>query len=147
MSVNAYDVGQVLFIVLNKKGQVYPMQISEVIHKKTLKGEDTKYVLRGGADKSLTLMLDEVEGEIFDSPEKARKSLVSRATQQVNNIIDSAIKKSREWYGTKQTEENKNAVENLPDLPDLQSLKQEDDTTDVMMPDGTIAKIKLPTAI
>mgnify|MGYP003347976187 CR=1 FL=1 len=144
-SSSQYEVGQVLFIVLNKKGQVYPMQISEVIHKKTLKGEETKYVLRGGTDKSVTLMLDEVEGEIFDSSDKARKSLVQRATQQVNNIVDMAVKKSKEWYGD--GEDSRQKVSNLPDLPDLQDLKQEDTATEVMLPDGTIAKIKLPTAV
>ena len=41
-----YSVGQILFVVLNKKGQVYPMQVIEEIRKKTLKGEVTTYVLQ-----------------------------------------------------------------------------------------------------
>lgn len=141
----SYDIGQVLFIILNKKGQVYPMQVVEVIHKKTLKGEDTRYVLRGGLDKSTTLMLDEVEGEIFESAEKARTSLIARATQQVNNIVDLAIKKSKEWYGQTSVE---NDVKTMEDLPDLNSLRQEESSssTEVMLPDGTIAKIRLPSS-
>jgi hypothetical protein len=34
-----YSIGQVLFVVLNKKSQIYPMQVIEIITKKTLQGE------------------------------------------------------------------------------------------------------------
>lgn len=144
MSEAMYSVGQVLFIVLNKKSQIYPMQIVEVIHKRTLKGEDVKYVLQGGLDKSTTIMLDEVEGEIFDSAERARSTLLSRVTQQVNNIVNVALKKAEEWYGFKQ--ENKiNTIENLPDLSTLSEPQQQD--TQVILPDGTIAKVKISAVV
>lgn len=141
----SYNVGQILFIVFNKKNQVYPMQIVEVIHKKTLKGEDTKYLLQGGVDKTIKVLLDEIDGEIFDSPEKARSTLISRATLQVNNLMNVAVKKSVEWYGARA---EKNQIETIENLPDLNELSSEDqNSTEVMLPDGSIAKVRIPTAI
>lgn len=142
----SYNVGQVLFVVLNKKSQVYPMQIVEIIHKKTLQGDDVKYLLQGGTDKGSRVILDEIDGEIFESAEKARTVLVSRATQQVNNIVNLAIKKSREWYGVQSEEKQVETIENLPDL-NASSVSSDAGPTEVMLPDGSIAKIRLPTAI
>lgn len=140
-----YNIGQVLFVVLNKKSQVYPMQIVEIIHKKTLRGDDTKYLLQGGSDKNAKIILDEIDGEIFDSAEKARTTLITRATQQVNNIVNLAIKKSNEWYGVQAEEKQIETIENLPDLNTLSA--SDPSTTEVMLPDGSIAKIKLPVAM
>ena len=40
----SYHVGQVLFVILNKKTQVYPMMVVEEIIKKTMQGEETNYI-------------------------------------------------------------------------------------------------------
>jgi hypothetical protein len=69
-----YSIGQVLFVILSKKSQVYPMQVIETITKRTLNGEEVSYVLQAGAEKSSQITLDKVEGEVFDSAEKATDS-------------------------------------------------------------------------
>jgi hypothetical protein len=138
-----YTIGQVIFVVLAKKSQVYPMQVVEVITKKTLQGEDVRYVLQAGSSGATTVMLDELDGEIFDNAEKARSVLVKRATTMVNKIVDAAVSKSKEWYGTDQA-----SAQTIDDLPDFthrsEPSQQAPDATTVMLPDGTVAKIKLP---
>lgn len=93
-----YAVGQVLYVVLRKETRVYPMQIVEVITKKTLEGEATNYTVRGGTDPKAQLLLSEVDGEVFDSSEKARTVLIDRVTGSINKIVDAAIEKAKEWY-------------------------------------------------
>ena len=131
----SFFVGQILFVVLNKKSQVYPMLVVEEITKKTLQGEDTNYVLHGGADSSSTVLLTQVDGEIFESAEEARNSLVAKATEQIDRIVLTAINKSKEWY-SQAINEQKSTVHELPPTVNLQ-----DDTT-VLLPDGTVARIK-----
>ena len=131
----SFFVGQILFVVLNKKSQVYPMLVVEEITKKTLQGEDTNYVLQGGADSSSTVLLTQVDGEIFESAEEARNSLVAKATEQIDRIVLTAINKSKEWY-SQAINEQKSTVHELPPTINLQ-----DDTT-VLLPDGTVARIK-----
>lgn len=144
-----YSIGQVLFAVLNKKNQVYPMQVVEIITKKTLQGEDVQYLLQGGSDRSTTVLLDQVDGELFDSAEVARKTLTSRATKQINKLIDLAIAKSKEWYPSADSHE----PQMLHDLPDFkhsvdmvtsEPVAIEQSAT-VTLPDGTVAKIKMPS--
>lgn len=139
-----YQIGKVLYVVLSNKSQVYPMQVIEVITKKTLQGEETKYVLQAGSDKSTTVFLDQIDGEIFDSAEKARTTLVKRATNVVNKIIDAAVQKSKLWYPESVNEPQ--TIEDLPDFGTISSpneLVHDPESQTVMLPDGTVAKVKL----
>lgn len=146
-----YAIGHVLYVVLSKKNQVYPMQVVEIITKKTLKGEEISYILQAGSEKTSRVQLEQVDGEIFDTPEKARRVLTQRATTQVNKLIDFAVSKSSEWYG--EPKENSHVelpqmIRNLPDLTQETShaIEQEpqEDATSVVMPDGSVVKVKLP---
>lgn len=129
-----YLIGHIVFVVLSKKNQVYPMQITEIITKRTLQGEETSYILQAGADHESKVSMDQIDGEVFESPEKARQTLVHRATQQINRLIDMAIAKSTEWYGKPaEIEVNVNHDKIIDDLVET-----------VMLPDGTLAKVKLP---
>lgn len=141
-----YKIGQVLYVVLSKKSQVYPMQVIEVITKKTLSGEEVRYVLQAGSDQTTTVFLDQVDGEVFDSSETARDVLVKRATKMVNKLVDSAVAKARQWYQVKEVEPQ--TIEDLPDFSAaLSDDSREDDSTSVMLPDGTVAKIKMPVNV
>lgn len=140
-----YTIGQVLFVVLTKKNQVYPMQVVETITKRTLRGEEISYVLQAGSDRTSKVTLDTVDGEIFDSAEKARNTLVQRATLQINKLIDAAVSKSSEWYGLDQQPQS---IKDLPDLLPNPVKKDEivdgDDVSIVTMPDGSVVKVRLP---
>lgn len=93
-----YAVGQVLYVVLKKEMRVYPMQVIEEITKKTLEGEVTSHMVRGGTDPKAQLLISEVDGEIFDSAEKAKQVLVERATASITRMVDAAVQKAGEWY-------------------------------------------------
>lgn len=143
----SYKIGQVLFVVLNKKSQVYPMQVVEIITKKSLQGEDTKYLLQGGSNKTSTVLLDEVDGEIFDSSEKARQVLVKRATFQINKLVDVAITKSKEWYGSEESLSIPSKSDDFSDIVQQLTVGSDEETDDgrptVVLPDGTVAKISV----
>ena len=91
-----YVIGQVLFVVLSKKNQVYPMQVIEVITKKTLNGEEVSYVLQAGSDKDSKVTLSQVDGEVFNTAEDAKHTLVQRATSQSIKLVDAATRKAGE---------------------------------------------------
>jgi len=137
-----YSIGQVLFVVLNKKNQIYPMRVVEVITKKTLKGEEVRFVLQGGSDSSTTVMLDQVDGEIFDTAEKARVTLSKRATAQIGKMVDVAVEKAKQWYGVSEAEPPR--VQELPEPLSLPATEDEDEEPTVMLPDGTVVKVKMP---
>lgn len=137
-----YTIGQVLFVVLSKKNQVYPMQVIETITKRTLHGEEISYVLQAGADKESKVTLDKVDGEVFETSDKARKTLIQRATAQINRLVDTAVTKSSEWYNVV---DQPQTIHDLPDLMTKTSLQvDEEETSTVTMPDGSIVKVRLP---
>jgi len=96
----SYRVGQVLYVILRKEASVYPMQVVEEISKKTLEGEFTTYMVRAGADVNKVLAITEIDGEIFDSAEKAKNTLVERVSNSISLRVENAIAKAKEWYPT-----------------------------------------------
>ena len=130
-----YQVGQIIFVVLNKKTQVYPMMVVEEIVKRTLHSEDINYVLQGGSDSNSTVLLDQVDGEIFESADEAKYVLISRATTQIEKMVDLATKRAKEWY-EKTTDTSKHEIE-ATTLSD-----QENASIKITLPDGTIANLK-----
>jgi hypothetical protein len=153
-----YSIGQILFFVLSKKSQVYPMQVVEIITKKNLSGEEATYVLQAGPEKETKLTLDQVDGEVFESPDVLRQTLVHRASMQVNKLIDNAVDKSNKWYSGTKSHAIPQTIQNLPDfiarnelsIQQSHSMNQknnsedEEDDSTVTMPDGSVVRVKLP---
>jgi hypothetical protein len=137
-----YTVGQVVYVIISKKSQVYPMRVIEVISKKTLEGEATQYLLQAGSDPTSTIMLDKIDGEVYTSAEEVQKTLINRATAQIKKLVDVAAKKSVEWYGPRSSQAALPEEDIQFDISKAESLEQ----TKVMLPDGTIATVKIPAA-
>ena len=131
-----HNVGKVLYVILSKKGQVYPMRIIEEITKKTLKGEEVNYVVQAGSDVNSTILLSQIEGEIFETPGEARRVLVSRATEQIDRLVSAAVAKAKDWYAL-QVDEHE--VHELPEETPV----NESVSGFVTLPDGTVARIKM----
>ena len=131
-----HNVGKVLYVILSKKGQVYPMRIIEEITKKTLKGEEVNYVVQAGSDVNSTILLSQIEGEIFETPGEARRVLVSRATEQIDRLVSAAVAKAKDWYAL-QVDEHE--VHELPEETPV----NESESGFVTLPDGTVARIKM----
>lgn len=146
-----YEIGQVLFVVLASKQQIFPMQVVETVTKKTLKGEEVKYCLQAGSDKTTKIMLDQLDGEVFVSAEEARSTLVSRATSQINALVASAEKKAKTWYEFREPDERRIAVKTpIPQIeePKISYIDEQDEgeseESSVVLPDGRVAKLRLP---
>jgi hypothetical protein len=129
-----YSVGQILFVIVNKKMQVYPMMVIEEIVKRTLQGEEVNYVLQGGSDPTTIILLNQVDGEIFESADEAKYVLTNRATAQIEKLVDAAVARANEWY-TQKSEE-------VPVVMSLQQPEQEN-VVKVTLPDGTMANLKM----
>ena len=130
-----YRVGQILFVIVNKKMQVYPMMVIEEIVKRTLQGEEVNYVLQGGSDPTTTILLNQVDGEIFESADEAKYVLTNRATAQIEKLVDAAVARVNEWYTAQKSEE-------VPVVMSLQQPEQES-VVKVTLPDGTMANLKM----
>lgn len=135
-----YSVGQIVYVVLNKKSQVYPMRIIEVISKRTLEGELTQYLLQAGADMKSTIMMDKLDGEVFMSADEVQNALIERASSQIKKLVASAVLKSKEWYAEKPIRQE------IFSMPEEMHPQEKEEDIKVMLPDGTMASVRMPAA-
>jgi len=159
-----YKVGQVLFVVLKKEQKVYPMQVVEEITKRTLQGAEMTYMVRAGTDPKSVVSINDIDGEVFDTSEKARATLVDRATRSINRLVDVAVQKAKEWYPgsfevptddvlsvLKKTPEHRVPGAEVAELAaEFQSEVEEGNATVIELPDGRQARVrqvKLPDAL
>lgn len=148
-----YKIGQVLFVVLKKENRVVAFQVVEELVKRTLEGEVVTYMARLGTSNE-NIPVSDIDGEIYESAEKLRKTLVEKATSSVNRIVDAAVQRSREWYPTgfaneqgelaavRKTRSPKKQQEQNPQVTD-----QGSDESFVELADGTRARVRLPKEI
>lgn len=156
-----FKVGQVLFVVLRKEATVYPVQVIEEVIKKTLEGVTTSYMVQAGAPAaSKVVAMSDIDGEVFDSSEKAKSTLIDRVTSSISQRVDQASAKAREWYptGFQLASDDPSSLVKKPATRAARSAEpreaevvlpteQLDEGTIIELPDGTRAKlrqVKLP---
>lgn len=162
MNDSVYHVGQVLYVILRKEARVYPVQCVEVITKKTFEGEIITYMVRSGIDPEAKVLITDIDGEIFDSAEKAKNTLVERAGTSINRLVSTAIQKAKEWYKAPTQESfNDDSISILKkgvtnqQMTEAQTLGQElmkeaEGATLIELPGGRKAKVrqvKLPDVL
>jgi hypothetical protein len=135
-----YKVGQVLYILLRKETRIFPVQVVEEITKKTLTGETVSYMINVGK-KAQTTMLSDIEGDVFESVETLRSTLIERITNSVNSLIDNATQRASEWY---EQVEIYSPVDGVVDIVETRSNISENVV--VNLPDGTVARVKMPNS-
>ena len=137
-----YQVGQVLFIILNKKQQVIPVQVTEQVVRRSLNGEEISYSISiPNRDENRVLELDSIDGEVFESIDSVREYMLEQTTQIISTITDRALKvaKNRFDYDGPLISDLGHGLA-LPS-PDESG---EPSSVKVELEDGTLANVKIP---
>lgn len=158
----SYRVGQVVYVVMNREVRVVPLQIIKEVTEKTLDGDTVEYIVRG-RDEANTMAISAVEGEVFETADKARKALVERATASVHRLVDKATENAKLWFTNVPSDgelpKAKPAkTKRQPVEPIQQILQDDEDPVEqhpsaaqevqlMKMPDGTLARVKLDPSI
>lgn len=140
----AYAVGQVLYVVSRRENKIVPVQVVEELTSRTLKGLETTYMVRLGDDKNV-VTIDKIDGEIFESPNDLIDTLIKRASVSVQRIVAEAIQRAQAWYPDHAQ---------VKSITNVASMKRQghqldaiDNETIVTLPDGTIARVKVPNEL
>lgn len=141
-----HSVGDIVYIVSNKKRQVLPAQVIEQINRKTLAGEQIQYqVLIAGAQSPVDLDSLSAVGKIFSSLDDVRTSLYRQAEAAIAQVLDDAVTMANTHFAIsddaeQDVEENEEpvAVETGETaVPKVKRVK-------VKLPDGTSASVSMP---
>ena len=138
------SVGQVVFLLTKKSSKVYPVLVCEEIKKRSLAGETVNYVVRLPTDDSREIEIDKLDAEIFETIDHARETIISRISEQVDQMLQSAISLSEVFSEfTISQDENSEIIESSPDA-DVPA--PEGDFALVDLGDGNVARMNIKDA-
>jgi hypothetical protein len=83
------SVGDTVFIIPEASMRVVPYRVIEEIVRRSTRGEDTTHVVMGPTGVAVDIA--SVRGEIFNTAEACRDSLVDRATRSIEDLIKRAV--------------------------------------------------------
>lgn len=130
----AHEVGQVVYVISRKEGRVYPVLIVEETVRRTLDGSVTTYMVRLPDRKGTVVPLETVSERVYTSDAELRDFMISAATRSINSMVDSAVEIGRTLAP---------AGADPAGAPAL--MQEEPGVVVVDMPDGTKARVKMPT--
>ena len=125
-----YDVGQVLYLIINENHVVIPVQVVEQIVRRKIDGEVHSYQVSVPSKGKLTVCdLDELGATVCSSLEEVRETLFNNVKKFIEETIENAAKLSTQSF------------------PENSKLNHEtevkEDGVKVTLEDGTIANVKM----
>lgn len=162
MSGHEYDVSDVLWVIRGDRPGMLAVQVTEVITKKTIQGEQTQYLVAASSNPTKSVLLHTIKGKIFRDVEEARTALYSQATSAIDNIVDKIKASADEAFAVKQpdaldfmshvpSELEKDKISKVPNssnaTPQFKQKEISEDEADQYQEiemDGRKVKIKLP---
>ena len=84
-----YEVGQILYTIIENRQKVYPVKVVEQVVKKTLDGEFVEYTVKIPGTKEKNVSLKKFK-KIFDDLEEVNSYLTNNAKSAIDRMIESA---------------------------------------------------------
>lgn len=126
-----HSVGDIIYIISNKKRQIFPAQVVEQVIRKTLAGQEVTYKVQvPGHERAAPLDLHSFDGTVHESLEKAKSFLYEQASAAIESMLKDAQELSASF-----------------DRPAPMPVPKKDNGTSklkVKLDDGTSATVTLP---
>ena len=111
------SVGQVIFLLTAKSSKVYPALVCEEIKKRSLSGETVNYVVRLPTEDGREVEISQLDAEVFETVENARKAIIDRISSQVDKMLDEARSMATIFSDDAMTIAEENALPHEVDEP------------------------------
>lgn len=95
-----YEVGQILYTIIENKQRVYPVKVIEQVVKKTLEGETVEYTVKIPGTKDRNVSLTKFKN-VFSNLEDVNDYLTNNAKTAITKMIDSAKELQDSFFETK----------------------------------------------
>tara|TARA_B100000427_G_scaffold99971_1_gene82296 strand:+ start:390 stop:830 length:441 start_codon:yes stop_codon:yes gene_type:complete len=132
-----YNVGQILYTILENKHKVLPVKVVEQVVTKTLEGETTKYTLELPNSKKTNISIEKLNN-IYTSIEEVKDKLTENANSAISNMIYTSKNLEKKFF------KEKEVIDILPEVDNIKVNKSlEEDIIKVDLGDGQIGKINI----
>jgi hypothetical protein len=87
-----HNVGDIVYIISNKRRQIFPVQVVVQVIRKTLTGEEVTYKVRvpGREDGATPVDLHALDGSVHESLQKAKSFLYEQAASAIESMLRTA---------------------------------------------------------
>ena len=133
-----YEVGQIIYTILEDKRIILPVQIIEQVVIKNLDGEETKYKVLLPNKKSQKVSIDRLD-KIFNSIDEASNHLLENTKKAIDLMKKDAYILENEFFFN--SLDNKINDENISHKEE--SYNKQEQKVKVSLPDGQVANINL----
>tara|TARA_Y100000592_G_C5449688_1_gene308011 strand:+ start:601 stop:1041 length:441 start_codon:yes stop_codon:yes gene_type:complete len=132
-----YNVGQILYTILENKHKVLPVKVVEQVVTKTLEGETIKYTLELPNSKKTNISIEKLSN-IYTSIEEVKDKLTENANNAISNMIYTSKNLEKKFF------KEKEIIDVLPEVNNIEVNKNlEEDIIKVDLGDGQIGKINI----
>ena len=98
-----YDVGQVLYVILEKKRVILPVRVSEQIVRRSASGESITYRVEVPG-KEQSIPLSDLSDSHFPTLSDVKAELLSNAEQMIHSMTEKAENIAMEFFQASQEE-------------------------------------------
>lgn len=147
-----FQVGQVLYVISQKRQQVYPVRVVEQVVRKSLDGETISYQVEiPGKEENKQYELSKLGPSVYSDLRKVRGVLLNNATQKIDELVNLAGEIAEASFGvnvlplTIIPDAPEDPLEIVDDRPVEDPFQQEDEKVKITLPDGSVANVNLKT--
>ena len=146
-----FQVGQVLYVISQKKQQVYPVRVVEQVVRKSLEGETISYQVEiPSKDENKRYELSKLGPNVHSDLSKVRDLLMRNASVKIDVLITLAGKIAQSTFGVTVLPLPKDndsppdeGVEIIDDRPVDDPFLQDNEKIKITLPDGSVANVNL----
>ena len=150
-----HEVGQVLYLILNKKQQVVPVQVVEQVVRRTMGGEETLHSVKIPTKKNL-YKLEELDADIYATLDGVREKMHDNAVTAIEEMILKANEWEKEYFETPPPDPSKYipatagtpSQEEYRQLPEFEKRKsqsnEKEQKVQITLENGTVANVSVP---
>jgi hypothetical protein len=132
-----YEVGQIIYTILEEKQLVLPVQVVEQVVVKNLTGEETNYKVLLPNKKKQKVSIERLQ-KLFNSVDEASNYLLENAKKAIEIMASDACSLEKQFFKVE-------VKENIQKLVNLESedFSKNSNKVKVSLPDGVIANIDM----
>jgi hypothetical protein len=105
--MSSYEVGQIIYLLVEKSARVFPVQVIEEIVRKSITGEKITYMVKLPNEKSELVDLSDLNAQVYISEDLLKQKMISNATSAIEKMVDKAVLIGNEIFSKPTAKEEK----------------------------------------
>jgi len=105
--MSSYEVGQIIYLLVEKSARVFPVQVVEEIVRKSISGEKITYMVKLPNESAELVDLDDLKAQVYINEDLLKQKMISNATSAIEKMVDKAVMIGKEIFSKTEEVEDK----------------------------------------